>query len=102
LIVEPGTNKPLGIDEDGEVWVRGPQVMAGYLNNEAATADTIPVTPGIWRMYSSLTGSDSPYHRNVIFMHGTPARPPEARNALRKAWQAPRRQRRNPPFYGTA
>jgi acyl-CoA synthetase (AMP-forming)/AMP-acid ligase II len=41
LIVEPGTNKPLGIDQDGEVWVRGPQVMAGYLNNETATADTI-------------------------------------------------------------
>ncbi|HEX5096196.1 MAG TPA: AMP-binding protein, partial [Acidimicrobiia bacterium] len=41
MIVDPATQGPLGIDADGEVWVRGPQVMAGYLNNPKATADTI-------------------------------------------------------------
>jgi 4-coumarate--CoA ligase len=41
MIVDPATGDALGVGEDGEVWVRGPQVMAGYLNNEKATADTI-------------------------------------------------------------
>ena len=40
-IVDLVTQSPLGIDEDGEVWVRGPQVMKGYLNNDAATKNTI-------------------------------------------------------------
>jgi 4-coumarate--CoA ligase len=41
LIVDPATGESLGLDQDGEVWVRGPQVMKGYLNNEVATANTI-------------------------------------------------------------
>ena len=41
LIVSPTTGEPLGLDVDGEVWVRGPQVMKGYLNNPDATAATI-------------------------------------------------------------
>ena len=30
-----------GPSEPGELWIRGPQVMQGYLNNEAATAVTL-------------------------------------------------------------
>jgi acyl-CoA synthetase (AMP-forming)/AMP-acid ligase II len=41
MIVDPATGESLGIDLDGEVWVRGPMVMKGYLNNDAATAATI-------------------------------------------------------------
>jgi acyl-CoA synthetase (AMP-forming)/AMP-acid ligase II len=40
-IVDPITQSHLGVDEDGEVWVRGPQVMKGYWNNESATKNTI-------------------------------------------------------------
>jgi 4-coumarate--CoA ligase len=40
-IVDPATSEDLDIDEDGELWIRGPQVMKGYLNNPAATAFTI-------------------------------------------------------------
>ena len=40
-IVDPATQSPLGVGEDGEVCVRGPQVMKGYLNNESATKNTI-------------------------------------------------------------
>ena len=41
MIVDPGSGQSLPAGSDGEVWVRGPQVMAGYLNNPAATAATI-------------------------------------------------------------
>ena len=41
MIVDPLDGASLGVDADGEVWVRGPQVMAGYLNNPTATQATI-------------------------------------------------------------
>jgi 4-coumarate--CoA ligase len=41
MIVDPLTGDPADIEVDGEVWVRGPQVMKGYLNSPDATAATV-------------------------------------------------------------
>jgi acyl-CoA synthetase (AMP-forming)/AMP-acid ligase II len=40
-VVDPESGKDLPEGEPGELWMRGPQVMRGYLNNEEATASTV-------------------------------------------------------------
>jgi acyl-CoA synthetase (AMP-forming)/AMP-acid ligase II len=40
-VVDPESGKDVGVGQAGEVWVRGPQVMKGYLNNPEATARTV-------------------------------------------------------------
>jgi acyl-CoA synthetase (AMP-forming)/AMP-acid ligase II len=40
-VVDGANGKELGRNEDGEIWIRGPQVMKGYLNNPDATRGSI-------------------------------------------------------------
>ncbi|WP_439137190.1 AMP-binding protein [Roseicyclus sp.] len=40
-IVDPSDLRDLPPDTEGELWIRGPQVMKGYLNNPDATAETL-------------------------------------------------------------
>lgn len=40
-IIDTATGADLGVNEQGEILIRGPQVMKGYLNNPEATAEAL-------------------------------------------------------------
>ena len=40
-IVDPESGEDRAVDQDGEIWIRGPQVMLGYLNRPQATSIAI-------------------------------------------------------------
>lgn len=40
-VVDPATGEDVAPGQDGEIWVRGPQVMKGYFNRADATSATI-------------------------------------------------------------
>ncbi|MCP3991942.1 MAG: 4-coumarate--CoA ligase family protein [Actinomycetia bacterium] len=63
-IVDPETGEDQGIGGRGELWVRGPQVMKGYLNNAAATAETLD--PDSWLHTGDVVVIDEHQHVSVV------------------------------------
>ena len=56
-IVDPETGQDVATGEPGELWARGPQVMPGYLGNDAATAATI--VDGGWLRTGDIATADA-------------------------------------------
>ena len=63
-LVDPATGEDVARGERGEMWVRGPQVMAGYLNNPAATAAMIDPDGGWLRTGDVATADDDGWFRS--------------------------------------
>lgn len=63
-LVDAGTGAELGPGQDGEMWVRGPQVMRGYLDDVDATART--VDDGGWLHTGDICRSDADGYFYVV------------------------------------
>ncbi len=63
-ILDPASGQDLGTGEPGELWVRGPQVMRGYLNAELATADVLD--PDGWLRTGDLCRVDTDGYLFVV------------------------------------
>jgi len=63
-IVDPDTGEDQPFGERGELWVRGPQVMKGYLNNPEATAATLD-SDG-WLHTGDVAIIDEDHHMTIV------------------------------------
>jgi len=62
IVNEEGQDQ--GIDEVGELWVKGPQVMLGYLNNPTATAETLDAEG--WLHTGDVARIDADGHMYIV------------------------------------
>jgi acyl-CoA synthetase (AMP-forming)/AMP-acid ligase II len=79
----------IGPNETGELWVRGPQIMLGYHNNDKATKDTI--TPDGWLRTGDIAYYDDERHffitdrlKELIKVKGFQVPPAELEELLRQ------------------
>lgn len=63
-IVNPDTLETMSVNEQGEIWVRGPQVMKGYLNNPEDTKSTL--TGDGWLRTGDIGFYDEDHHYFVV------------------------------------
>ncbi|MDA8584929.1 AMP-binding protein [Rhodobacteraceae bacterium] len=63
-IVDPETGEALPVDGEGELWIKGPQVMQGYLNNAKATSETI--TDDGWLRTGDIARVDSDGYMFIV------------------------------------
>ena len=63
-IVDLETGAALGPGQEGELWVRGPQVMRGYLNRPEATAETLDAEG--WLHTGDIGYADSDGHFFIV------------------------------------
>lgn len=63
-IVDAATGEDRDVGAEGELWVRGPQVMKGYLNNEQATRDTIDDDG--WLHTGDIAVVDGHHHVSIV------------------------------------
>ena len=63
-IVDPETGEDQDVGGEGELLVRGPQVMVGYLNNEVATRDTIDEDG--WLHTGDIAVVDEHHHVSIV------------------------------------
>jgi len=63
-VVDPDTGEDQPVGGRGELWVRGPQVMMGYLNNPTATAETIDADG--WLHTGDIAIIDEHGHMSIV------------------------------------
>jgi 4-coumarate--CoA ligase len=63
-IVDPDTGEDQDVGGRGELWVRGPQVMQGYLNNSEATAETLDADG--WLHTGDIAILDEHQHVSIV------------------------------------
>jgi 4-coumarate--CoA ligase len=63
-VVDPESGEDLPAGKEGELWIKGPQVMKGYLNNEKATAETL--TPDGWLKTGDIAYIDDEGYMYIV------------------------------------